>query len=303
MVETMVGKKLLDTAGDVGKAARKAIQGERLVENVANEGIDIYTLNSAKRLLGHDMMKGNIERLDGGNPEGLDQPDLEEGSENEIFSEQELESKRRGECEEYLAEKREEYLNETRNPSKLSADIAKRVSEKHRIYDAARWAQTDAAGRREMLKEIYRDMAEEACLPNSLIEGSKIDIGNLGEKGTAKTSLFIEPDEMTGKIEAVGQPEILFEASKIADPEYDFADAVEVLYRETLQVVQQHCLTESSATFAMAGQGMERGIERRLDAGILKSSMEYLKDSMFNYAQGHAHVFAGLFNRWQEENL
>lgn len=199
---------------DAGKAVENAVRGGRLIERMSNEGMDAYTLLSVKNMLDGAGIKAEACDLDDSGwleqADGTENLEGEDAFEDEAAANQEWAGRTQEEREEYLAGRREQFLREERNPSRMPADTARRLSEKSNLYNASRWEQLDAAGRMEMLQEMFRDMAEEAYLPGELAENTEIGRDSL---------------------------------------EYGFEDAVEALYRETVWVMQQQCLAGPGNAF------------------------------------------------------
>lgn len=298
----------------VEHAAEKTVRGAHLLDRVSNQGMDIHSVISLSKMA--DGMGRHSEAAQWADGDGRlyrnleDADDFREGNleQNGVFPEAETESAGSEEAENYLADKREEYLKEERNPSKMPADAAERLSKKNSIYNASIWKELDSAGRMEMLENMYKEMAEEACLPNELIRETAITMDSFAgkEAGTqAVTNLFIRPDGSNGGFTVGVPPEIQFCAENLCNPDYPFEAAVETLYHETVHVMQQQCLAEPGNTFTYAEQEKEweENVKEMAAGKRPEDYVDYLRGPMEAYAHQQAGIFTKMYSAMQADVL
>ena len=309
----IMAKMLAETAGEkVIEGAR----GARLLERAASEGASIETAAPAA-LLGARVLDNpgpedfDTENLEGEGPR-LEQHHIEPESPRR-FEERGLSAEKdvkkdmdreiRYSMEEFLTESREAYLQAERNPSKMPADAARRLAEKSDRYNEERGAAAGVEERVQILREMYRDMAEEACIPSEVIDKTQITPEKLGSTTNAATPLFIGYDAGTDRFSHIAAPKIGFNLDKLSSSGYTLEQAAETLYHETVHIMQMQCLTESGNTFSYMEQKLEWAddIKERLSGMNPEDFMAYLQEPMETYAHQQGAVFSKMYTAARAE--
>lgn len=211
-----------------------------------------------------------------------------------------------------------EALKAERHPAKLPSDICKRLVNEGDLFSEELWSNVSLEGRCAILNEAFRIMAEEACIPEELIENAVIEPYDFQDKpGThtnAAVNFFIDTDE-TGKFHVVDDITIAFNQFDLMNPAYSLKDSLASLYHEVLHAMQEQSLCEGGNTFTYREMQKEwaENIKNRLDlikrenAGekieLNKSFTEYLTEPMETWAHMQSDYFTKILDATRIENL
>lgn len=278
------------------EAARKVRLAERLSEN---RQIDYGLVSKA---VGREMLGVDAQDLD--MPKGPEHPEVlrieDMSAEDAVRSAEFFAQNPESSMQRFLEDRRDEVLRTERNPSKMPADTARRIVSVRGDLKVDSWGQMNAGERLSVLEALYKEMADEACIPPRVIAGTGFTAESLNGADAA-TSAFVSYRADQGIFALEQAPQIAFEKNLLENPGYGFEEALCTLYHETMHVMQQQCLTEAGDTFAYAEQKMEwaENVKERLQGNNPATYMEYLEGPMETFA----HEQDGLFQKMYQAAL
>lgn len=201
-----------------------------------------------------------------------------------------------------------EAIKAERNPSKMAKDVAERLVEEKIPFMEEEWRHASLEERLEILNKAYRIIAEEACIPDSMIESGGVYAGIMRGNVKGETICYFDLDE-DKNIKIVSPVQISFNEIDLANPDYDLHSALSTLYHETVHVMQYESISKGGRMFTYAEMQEEwkqhiissfSGKEVPQDK---KNFTDYLSEPMETYAHMQQGYFEKMLNGMENEYI
>lgn len=209
-------------------------------------------------------------------------------------------------------------LREERRPDKLPTDISKRLTDEWGLLPEQMWANATPDERVGILNRAFEIMAEEACIPQNMIENGKVVPHKFMDKeGThtnAAVNFFLDLDE-NGNFYKTSDITIKVNVDDLLDPNQSFTDSISSLYHEVVHAMQQQSLCEGGNTFTYAEMQKEwkesvtdRIYKFRLNEVGIKlpeddSFVAYVTDPMETWAHMQTEYFSKIYDGYRGDEI
>ena len=188
-------------------------------------------------------------------------------------------------------------LQQERHPSRFPADVAGRLVEEGDRFTEATWQISSPEERLNMLNDAFKIIAEEACIPQEMIDSGFVyakEYSNQDEGVTnAACNVFVGLKE-DGNLFVKDPISISFNAEHLADPNYDFHTAIGSLYHEVIHAMQQQSVCETGNTFVYEEMRKEwkTDIVSRLSNQPVDFNKSFNKSDFIDYITGPMETYA-----------
>lgn len=202
-------------------------------------------------------------------------------------------------------------LRAERHPAKMPSDISKRLVGEGELFSEQLWAYSTASERCVILNEAFKIMAEEACIPQDMIDNAIVrpqDFNDApGNHTKAAVNLFIDLDK-NGEFYVSDNIEIGVNYNDLMNPNYSLNDTLGSLYHEVVHAMQEQSLCEGGNTFTYAEMQKEwkadikNRIEnlRKAESGEVIADdgkfVDYLTESMETWAHMQTDYFTKILD-------
>lgn len=209
-------------------------------------------------------------------------------------------------------------LRAERHPAKMPSDISKRLVGEREQFSEQRWASANASERCDILNEAFKIMAEEACIPQEMIDNAIVrpqDFNDApGNHTKAAVNLFIDLDK-NGEFFVSDNIEIGVNYNDLMNPDYSLNDTLGSLYHEVVHAMQEQSLCEGGNTFTYAEMQKEwkADIKNRIE-NLRKAErgeaiaddgkfVDYLTESMETWAHMQTDYFTKILDATRIDSI